>query len=415
MQIKLKVLVIGDMKVQKKLSISIVLIAISSVTAWCSLPIGNTFMWWSLDAFVLYTLYGLKDKHHNNIVINLWLLMIALNFLYGACLMATDYWDWKLLIDNTMVFCMPIVAYMMKEETYMSHTMKLYLKYAVYLLLVLSPFLGGDAYGRFLTPYLVLALFWKTISKRYRWHVLIAVGLVMTLGSCSRSAMVCYAVALMIGLYAWKFAQYRSLLNVIRMARLALFSLPVIFLFLGLSGVFNIFAIEEELDLSEDKYSMSTYNEEQVSMVTDTRTGLWVEEIESAVRNDYVIQGRSMARGYDSLLFGFMMRQITGKMERPSCETNILNIFNYFGLIGVVLYSIIFLIATHRAVNKSNNMYMPIVGLYLSFRWLFSWIEDFTRFDLNMLFIWILVGMCFSERFLKMNNQEFKDWIRSFA
>lgn len=297
----------------------------------------------------------------------------------------------------------------------MSHTMKLYLKYAVYLLLVLSPFLGGDAYGRFLTPYLVLALFWKTISKRYRWHVLIAVGLVMTLGSCSRSAMVCYAVALMIGLYAWKFAQYRSLLNVIRMARLALFSLPVIFLFLGLSGVFNIFAIEEELDLSEDKYSMSTYNEEQVSMVTDTRTGLWVEEIESAVRNDYVIQGRSMARGYDSLLFGFMMRQITGKMERPSCETNILNIFNYFGLIGVVLYSIIFLIATHRAVNKSNNMYMPIVGLYLSFRWLFSWIEDFTRFDLNMLFIWILVGMCFSERFLKMNNQEFKDWIRSFA
>ena len=85
----------------------------------------------------------------------------------------------------------------------------------------------------------------------------------------------------------------------------------------------------------------------------------------------------------------------TERMERQSCEVSILNIFNYFGLIGVTLYCFIFLQASFLAIYKSRNRIIPVIGLYISFRWLFAFIEDFSRFDLNYMFLWLMIGMCY--------------------
>ncbi len=42
---------------------------------------------------------------------------------------------------------------------------------------------------------------------------------------------------------------------------------------------------------------------EEYSALVDTRTFLYAEEIQSAIKNNYIIIGRSIARGYDSLFF----------------------------------------------------------------------------------------------------------------
>ena len=97
-------------------------------------------------------------------------------------------------------------------------------------------------------------------------------------------------------------------------------------------------------------------------------------------------------------------------MERQSTEVSILNVFNYFGLIGIVLYGFIFAQASFLAIYRSKNSIIPIVGLYVSFRWIFAFIEDFSRFDLNYMFLWLMIGMCYSPNFRNMTNRDIKLW-----
>jgi hypothetical protein len=96
--------------------------------------------------------------------------------------------------------------------------------------------------------------------------------------------------------------------------------------------------------------------------------------------------------------------------ERLSNEVNILNIFTWTGVIGVILYSSIFFIASGLAINQSNNIYCKVLGVFISFKWAYGWVEDFSRFDINWITTWLLIGMCFSKSIRAKSNDEFKAW-----
>jgi hypothetical protein len=179
-------------------------------------------------------------------------------------------------------------------------------------------------------------------------------------------------------------------------------------------GVFNVFKMDKYIK-GEYKISRSTKGEEkEESLTTDTRTFLYEEVLESAVKHNYSLLGRTPARGNDSASFGsFLADELnTGKMERFSNEVSILNVFTWTGLVGVILYFFIFIKASYLAINKSNNIYVKIIGLYVAFRWTYAWVEDFSRFDLSYLFLWIMIGMCFSRAFRNMTDLELKLWVR---
>ena len=99
--------------------------------------------------------------------------------------------------------------------------------------------------------------------------------------------------------------------------------------------------------------------------------------------------------------------------ERPRCEISILNVFTYMGIIGVLLYMSIFIYSSYLAVFRSKNRFLPIIGLFIAFRWLYGWIEDFSLFNSNYMLLWIMIGICISPIFRNMNNYEFKDWLNS--
>ncbi|WP_298487923.1 hypothetical protein [uncultured Maribacter sp.] len=148
-------------------------------------------------------------------------------------------------------------------------------------------------------------------------------------------------------------------------------------------------------------------------LTADTRTFLYVEEILSAIKYDYVIFGRTPARGYESPTFG---REIDkdlkrNKMERFSSEVSILNIFNWTGLIGVVLYFLIFVRASYLALKKSNNWALKCLGIYVAFRWMYAWVEDYSSFDLSFLFLFLAISICYSKAFRDMTDSEFKYWL----
>ena len=401
---------IQNNKTSKVLNYAILLISVSSVLQWCELLIGNTFLWWLLDGLILIKFFVLTRGQERITPIFVFLLCVGVSFVYGVTWQAYTYWDWKLLVSNLMVFSLPLTVYVFLTPSILGSVLHFWLGRAWIILLILAPFLASDAFGRFLMPYSFLALFFTVLNTRNRIIIAIAYGITITLGNESRSDMLKFSVCLLLG-FVYYIPIIRSIFKRwMKEIVYVLWVLPIVMLGLGVTGVFNVFNIEEELGLEGTYMIKSSNSGEDVSALTDTRTFLYSEEITSAIKNNYVIQGRSMARGYDSLFFGDNDESKRG--ERGKCETSILNIFNYFGLIGVIIYFGIFVTASYKAIAHSKNVYVPIIGVYVAFRWLFGWIEDFSNFDLNYLFLWIMISICYSDEYRNMTNQEFIGWIR---
>lgn len=401
---------IQNNKTSKFLNYAILLISVSSVLQWCELLIGNTFLWWLLDGLILIKFFVLTRGQERITPIFVFLLCVGVSFVYGVTWQAYTYWDWKLLVSNLMVFSLPLTVYVFLTPSILGSVLHFWLGRAWIILLILAPFLASDAFGRFLMPYSFLALFFTVLNTRNRIIIAIAYGITITLGNESRSDMLKFSVCLLLG-FVYYIPIIRSIFKRwMKEIVYVLWVLPIVMLGLGVTGVFNVFNIEEELGLEGTYMIKSSNSGEDVSALTDTRTFLYSEEITSAIKNNYVIQGRSMARGYDSLFFGDNDESKRG--ERGKCETSILNIFNYFGLIGVIIYFGIFVTASYKAIAHSKNVYVSIIGVYVAFRWLFGWIEDFSNFDLNYLFLWIMISICYSDEYRNMTNQEFIGWIR---
>lgn len=411
---KLRGDVIGNIMKQELRQIfpyTILLISVSSILQWCSLPIGNTFLWWLLQSFILFILYKLKPIKYVIFPIKFFLLYLGFSAIYGGIFMTENYWDWKLLVNNLIIFSLPLASLVFGNPFYLPRILKCWFRYAWIILILLSPFLYSDAYGRFLVPFSFLALFIIYLNKKFIIYTIFAYLITITLGNDSRSDMLKFSMCLILGLsmifpFIWN--KRKLILSI----SITMMIAPIIFFILGVSNIFNIFNIEKELDI-KGKYNLKTSKGVEYSALTDTRTFLYVEELQSAINNNYVILGRSIARGYDSLAFGEDIDKAMGvkRGERQRCETSILNVFNYFGLIGVVIYFIVFFKASFLAIYRSRNIFIPVIGIYVSFRWVFAWIEDFSRFDLNYLFLWIFIGICYSPAFRNMSNSDFKTWL----
>ena len=160
-----------------------------------------------------------------------------------------------------------------------------------------------------------------------------------------------------------------------------------------------------------EKDSFGEYSES--SIITDSRTFLYEEVILSSIKNNYWFWGRSPSRGNETDAFSEWARAIYGKAERPINEVAILNIFTWTGLIGVILYFIVFWKATYLAINNSKNIFIKILGLYMSFRWLYSWVEDVNVYSLNYYMIWLMMGLCFSKSFREMSDKNMYNWVKS--
>lgn len=417
MQTLLRKLVIGK---SDALAFLLLFVALFSVEQWSKVPLLPTAGWWIAFAAFLTLCFLLrpkiKGKPYRVPIITIFLLIVGLSCIYGALFKAENYWDWKNLIGNLFVFLLPLASYTYSQPKVLTRSIVVYLLIACILIVPVLLFTKSDAMGRFLAPFCLLALFLPYLDKGTALMVLVAYAVTIVFGHESRSDIIKFTFALLLGIMLIVPKVRKGFLAIRKLLYLALMVAPVLFVILAATGTFNIFQLDEELGIN-GKYQMKAeqYAAGETSALNDTRTFIYLEEINSAVSNGYVLQGRSPARGYDSDYFGGSIDADLGtnRGERSSCEVSILNIFNYFGAVGVIIYFLIFALASFKAVFRSRNSFMPSVGLFVAFRWCFAWIEDFTKFDLNFLFLWISIGMCFSPVFRSMNNAEFKKWTRT--
>lgn len=400
--------------------ICFLLVTIDSVNPWSDLVIGNTTFWWIIFVVMLVMVSLLKKSYininYNKIIwpIKLYIFWNVVAIIRGI-FVAENYWEWKGLMDRTMFFILPILVYISTNKFLVQKMVSLWLKYALPAFFIFLPFFSqSDAAGGYLIPIMFLLLFFPALPSKWKVIVLFFTFMVFIAGLDARSSIIKYSVSFILGIsfYLQRFIKTWMF----KFAQAILIVLPLILLGLGLTGVFNVFKMDEYINTDEE-IIITKEGQDDIELTADTRTFLYVEVINSAIKNDYIFLGRTPARGYDSEYFGDYMAEDlgTGKRERFASEVSILNIFTWTGLVGVLCYSLIFFQASVLAIYKSNNFFIKIVGIFVAFRWVYAFVEDFTNFDLSYIFLLMLIGMCYSKEFRAMNNSEFIVWVNGIV
>ena len=374
----------------------------------------NTTAWWLINSLILYVFwlskqyFSDKSDSQDMIVIQLLLIWYIFSIMRGIFI-AENYWDWKGLIGSSMALLIPIVAYASSNKMVLQSILSTYIKYMLPLFIVFAFLIAIGAYGVYLVPISFLLLFFPILTSRWKIIILLLALIVLVGDLGARSNVIKFAVPILLSLIFY----FRKSLpkTLLEWARNLLFILPLILFYLAVTGVFNIFHMEDYIE--GDYVSVRTTSEGEKaedSLTADTRTFLYVEVLSTArVYNSWWI-GRSPARGNISKLFG--KDDMTGRGERLGNEVAILNIFTWTGIIGVVLNLIVYYRASYLAINHSNNIFSKIVGLFIAFRWLYAWVEDINYFTITTVFLWMMIGICFSKSFREMSDNEVAVWVR---
>lgn len=401
------------------LSISIIPITIMSVTYFPSplLPLltllQSTTFWWTIKVLILvafmYASHAFFDTRNTQAlkVVKWYLVWNAINCFRGF-FVAEYYWDTKGLVGNTMALMLPIVAYAATNKMLVQSILSRYVKYALPLFIVFVFLVNSDAHGFYLVPVSVLMIFFPALTTRWRWMVVGFTLFVLFINLDARSNVIKFLVPVaLLGFYYLRRSLTVRLLEVVR---LHLIIVPIVLFALAVSGIFNIFRMDEYIGGTHEVVKMDLEGEMvEYNLKSDTRTFLYTEVLYTAQVYNFWWIGRSPARGNISEAFG--EGDETGRGERLANEVAVLNIFTWTGIIGVILYLFIFYKASYLAVNESNNIYSKMLGLMVGFRWMYSWVEDVNEFQLNYFMLWLMIGLCFSKSFRDMTDKEVKVWV----
>ena len=97
---------------------------------------------------------------------------------------------------------------------------------------------------------------------------------------------------------------------------------------------------------------------------------------------------------------------------RSGTESGMLNYIQYGGLIGFFIYGLLLIVGSYRAVFKSNNRLMVLIGLYIAFKFLFSFVEDRVGFQPHTFYLFLTIGMCYNVKLREMDDDEITEYIQ---
>lgn len=396
---------------------SLIMIALMSPAQWCRIPISNTFVYWFFSFCIILLIPYIKRRYNPVIVdkdfifVKMFLAWTAIGVIRGI-FVADNYWEYKNMVGGTLSCLIPAFTFVFNPIV-LQKFYRIWLKFCIpaffaFYLWMVSP---GEV-NFYLGPVFIIGCFLPFMSKKWKIIIgfLLAYMLVADLGG--RSQVLKAALALCVSLLCI----YRKFISdgLLRIVHWSFYITAIILVTLGITGTFNLFT---DISTNEGKYVEKKMVNGQIvedDLSSDTRTFIYVEVLESALRHNYVIYGRSLARGNDSAFFGaFNAEDLkTGKYERYGNELCHLNIFTWLGLIGVVLYSLIYLRSSFMAVYHSKSYFLKVIGIFIAFHWAYGWVEDTTKFDILNISLWSAIGMGLSSQFRNMTDREFIQWFK---
>ena len=349
-----------------------------------------------------YSLIDIRNKIVGLTWLNIYIVYTACLSIYSLLYNVSNLHQCSLIIPLIQAMLSGLLVYVFIQPYWFFRIVKILLKVIPWLFVFLVPIaktenLGGLV-GFIFRPIVFILILSSIIeSKKKNLYVLLALCvMILSLIFNARSNLVLPFVCLMIGYTINNDILYSKIRHLVWL----LIILPFILFYLGATGVFNIFEV--------DNYIKSRPVDE-VEFAEDTRTLVYAEVMASAVKNDYFIYGRGIGRGYES---AFQERRSNSSDAILSAEriaeVGILNIFTWGGLIYVIIYTLMWCSIIYFGVYKSRNRYVRAIGFYLAFYYFYSWVENFQSFSIIYISSWLMVALCLSPYFRNLNNLEFK-------
>lgn len=329
-----------------------------------------------------------------------------------------NYWERKDLVNHIYGYMIPLMVFLFIYPQILQSVVRCWY-HTSYIFVIPYFFLihfWGIPWALGLLPFFILFLpaFNDKKIKIVLFVLAFAVPLIDLEG---RSVLLKFVAALSVGFLSL-FIKHISRFK-FRIIISSFFVTPVILLILACTNIFNVFNMQEFLS----KNGIIKLQDNNTALV-DTRSFIYEEQIYSSIYHNYYIWGRTPARGYDSIFGDNFLDHIRRekntsgdkgnnlKNERHGCEVEILNQFNFFGLIGVVLFTMVFLSASWMSYS-SNNIYVKLCGIYVAFRYMLTWVEDMAQPSAPYVCLWIFIAICYSPFFRNMTNREFSDFMNS--
>lgn len=355
--------------------------------------------------FVLISIYNKIDRKYD-LPANIFLIMNTLLVWQVATLAkgiitAKDYWDWRfLLFDSSLFLFIPLTFYIGRTilwfKTICAFTVKYLFKYG-FIIIPLALVTNRELYSRLMISISIIIILIPYFDRKWRMLILIVAVASIAVEPGFRTNIIKTAASL--GILCTYYFRKRISVRLMRIAFLTLFLLPVFFTLLAYVSGYNIFA---EV-LSEDNTIEYTSEGEVQNLAADTRTFLYQEVFTSLIDNQTLVTGEGASGKYKSAWFN---EHGTGRF---ASEVGFLNIILYSGIIGIAIYAIFLITVAYYALYRSNNWLSKMLGVMIGIRWLLCFIEEFTQFDLNFFFFWLVLGLLSSNKFRSLNDSEVKE------
>ena len=184
--------------------------------------------------------------------------------------------------------------------------------------------------------------------------------------------------------------------------------LPLICLLLFYTKTFNIFQY-----LEESNKEVILQKDSGRSVFTDSRTGIYEDVVRDVLKakewwKPYIGlggNGKTKVEANGASSFGF-------EGLRSTHESGMLNFIQHGGLLGLIAYGLLITIAAYLAMFKSRNDFMRMLGLFLVFKFAYSFIEDELDFSGHVIAQFLWIGMGYNKSFRNMTDHKMKLYIR---
>lgn len=396
----------------------LIFMTFQSIAPWLNLKIPfSWFITWAMEMLLIYMFLSsyLRNKLIRQYIwpfsLTLFILIVIISLLYGIFFMAEDYNDKVAAIKHFAHYMLCLGILYFQDPQNIIKISSQWTKYALPCVVFFIPFMQGEAIGHYFAPFAYFVIFTSFIGGKKRFKIYLVLALIIMFGALgARSVMIRFIMGALLAIAIF----YKNIIPkklLLFISTTFLFA-PFLFLWLAIYTDFNIFQIQEYFNIKDVELAEGFDDKSgRTSALVDTRTFIYSEVIYSAIYNNYVLEGRSLARGNDTYSEMYLNEDEHNiHDERRQNEARILNEFTYMGVIGILIILSLIISSVYYAFKYGNSSIMYFVGLYVTFRWFYSWIEDFEFFDLNNLYLWIPMAMCFSPHFLEMSDDDFKEW-----
>ena len=223
----------------------------------------------------------------------------------------------------------------------------------------------------------------------------------------NRSNMLCIGVAWGILVFSYLHAYLPKISYFgARLVRHSLLIFPIIFLVLGGLGHFNVFKYIEE-EGTGDK--VVVVGKSGRNLTTDSRTSIYDDLVNNLNdKNDWIF-GSSAVVIYKTNLADALEGYDDGRLG--GSESGFVGLLTFGGLVYVVLFFLLCYRSSYLAIYQSNNNLIKMIGVFIAFRWFYSFVESPLQLNFNWITIFVSIGMALGTEIRQMTNQQISKFL----